>query len=61
MSKYSYIPQFSKGFREAFINKKENRVAVLGSSEMWPLVHKICLDVVACGFVAVTSRYIYFP
>jgi len=40
-------------------NKKENRVAVLGSSEAWPLIHKICLDVVNSGFTAVTSRYRY--
>jgi len=61
MSQSQYVQQIPEKFREAFIKEKENRVAVLGSSEAWPMIHRICIDVAQCQYVAVTSRYIYIP
>ena len=57
----AYVTVVPKSLFERSLEKEERRVAVLGSLSTWPYMHKICVDIVSCGFVAVTSRYIYKP
>ena len=61
MPEYNYVEKLPSDLFEKFLGVKKNRVAVLGAFEAWPIMHKICMDVVHCGFAAVTSRYIYRP
>jgi predicted metal-binding transcription factor (methanogenesis marker protein 9) len=58
---YKYPQKLPKDLFEEFLGEKKNRVAVLGAFDVWPFMHKICMDVIQCGFAAVTSRYIYRP
>jgi hypothetical protein len=61
MPEYKYVEKLPEDLFKKFLGDKKNRVAVLGSFEAWPFMHKICMDVVQCEYAAVTSRYIYRP
>lgn len=61
VNKLEFIKELPENLFTELLGKKEMRVAVLGAFDTWPYMHKICVDIVKCGFVAVTSRYIYRP